>query len=94
MAKKSKIESNIEVKVFPIASAKAKKAGLLANVSVTINDKFVIRNILIRDGKKGAFVSMPSEKGKDGEYYDIAFPCTKEAREALNEAIMDAYDKL
>lgn len=42
---------------------------------------------------KRAFVAMPSKKmGYD--YADVAFPVTKEAREALNNAVMKSYEQL
>ena len=37
-------------------------------------------------------MSMPQSKDNEGEYHDIAFPITKEAREELEAAVLDAYD--
>lgn len=34
---------------------------------------------------------MPSYKAGNGEYKDICFPVTKEFREQLNNAVIDAY---
>jgi stage V sporulation protein G len=64
-----------------------------ANASVNINDSFAIRNIKVVEGSKGLFVSMPSYKAGNGEYKDICFPCTKEAREQFNEAVIGAYQQ-
>jgi DNA-binding cell septation regulator SpoVG len=36
---------------------------------------------------------MPSEKGKDGKWYDTAHPLTKEFRESLNEVVLQAYEE-
>ena len=43
------------------------------------------------EGANGLFVSMPSYRAGNGEYKDICFPCTKEARIQLNEAVLNAY---
>ena len=45
------------------------------------------------EGTNGLFVSMPSYRTGNGEYKDICFPCTKEARSQLNEAVLNAYQQ-
>ena len=37
---------------------------------------------------------MPSYKAGNGEYKDICFPVTKEFREQLNQAVLDAYHQV
>lgn len=54
-----------------------------ATASVNINGCFAIRGIKVMDSSKGLFVSMPSYRAGNGEYKDICFPCTKEARASL-----------
>ena len=72
----------IDVKIFM-----AKKDGpVLANASVNLNDCFAIKGIQIREGKNGAFVSMPSYKSGN-EYKDYCFPCTKEFKREFDEAV-------
>ena len=51
-----------------------------------------ITGIRIVEGKLGLFVSMPQSKDNDGEYHDVAFPITKEAREEIQDAVLDAYE--
>ena len=77
-----------DVRVFPIEDGK----GILANVSVTFCGVFVVSGIKVIDGKKGAFVSMPQYKSKDGEWKDSCFPITAEFREELSDAVLDAYE--
>ena len=77
------------VKVYP-----AKEPGkLLAFASVNLGGVFAINNVRIYNSEKGPFVSMPSSKGKDGQYHDICFPTTKEMRQALNAAVLGEYQK-
>lgn len=77
------------VQVYP-----AKEPGkLLAFASVNLGGVFAVNNVRIYDSEKGPFVSMPSSKGKDGQYRDICFPTTKEMRQALNAAVLGEYQK-
>jgi DNA-binding cell septation regulator SpoVG len=39
------------------------------------------------------FLAMPQEKSKDGKWYDTFFPATKEAREVLNDLVLNAYQQ-
>ena len=36
---------------------------------------------------------MPSYRAGNGEYKDICFPCTKEARAEFDSAVLDAYQQ-
>ncbi len=65
---------------------------LRAFVSVTFNKVFCVTGITVVEGNKGLFVGMPSKKGKDGTFHDVAFPITKEGREELVKLILDAYE--
>lgn len=62
-----------------------------AYASINLNNCFAIRNVKIVDSTKGLFIAMPSYKAGNGEYKDICFPVTKEFREQLNQAVIDAY---
>lgn len=54
-----------------------------AIASVNINGCFAIRGVKVMEStEKGLFISMPSYRAGNGEYKDICFPCTKEARGA------------
>ena len=66
---------------------------LKATATVNINDAFAIRGIKLMEGSKGLFVSMPSYKAGNGEYKDICFPCTAEARKEFDQAVLSAYEQ-
>jgi len=51
---------------------------------------FIIKGFKIIEGINGLFVSMPSQKGSDGEYYDSIYT-NKELREELNKLALDVY---
>lgn len=62
-----------------------------ALASVNLNGSFAIRGLKVMESANGLFVSMPSYRAGNGEYKDICFPCTREARNQLNEAVLNAY---
>jgi stage V sporulation protein G len=63
-----------------------------AFVDIAIGD-FLIKGLRIVDGKKGLFLSMPSEKAKDGKYYNTFSPLTEEAQQSLSQAVLSAYQE-
>jgi stage V sporulation protein G len=63
-----------------------------AMCDISIGNEFMIKGFRVVQGKKGLFVGLPREAGKDGKWYDRVFPLTESAREALNEAILSAYE--
>ena len=69
------------------------ESNLKAFADVSFAGVFIVKGIKVVEGKKGLFVSMPSEKGKDGKWYDTAHPLTKEFRESLNEVVLEAYEQ-
>lgn len=62
-----------------------------AIASVNFGDCFAVKGVKVMEGKNGLFVSMPSQKGKDGNYHDICFPITPEFRSQLNSTVEQAY---
>ena len=71
-----------------------KEGNMKAVASVTLDNEFAIHDIKIIEGDKGLFIAMPSRKTPEGEYKDIAHPISHEAREVLQTAVLDAYEKV
>ena len=59
---------------------------------VSISDEFLVKGFRIIEGKNGLFVGVPGDKGKDGKWYNNVFPLTAEAREALKQVLLTAYE--
>ena len=78
-----------DVRIYPVKT----DGALKANASVNINGFFAVSNVRILEGSKGTFVSLPQYKGRNGEYKDICFPCTKEAKTAFDKAVLSAYEQ-
>ena len=68
-----------------------------AFASVTFDNAFVVTGLTVVEGSNGLFVSMPQTKGKDKDgkdrWFDICFPATKDGRQAITEAVLEAYEK-
>lgn len=71
---------------------------LKATAQITFNNCFVVKGLKVFEGEKGLYVKMPSEKlpvreeNEKPEYRDTAFPITKEARQAINDVVLRAYE--
>ena len=83
----------VDVKIYLPKDPDKDHGKLLAFASVNLGGVFAVNSIRIYDTEKGPFVSMPSTKGQDGKYHDICCPTTKEMREALNAAVLGAYQQ-
>jgi len=64
-----------------------------AMASITFDEEFVVHGLRVIEGTDGLFVVMPSRKTPNGEYKDIAHPLVQPVREAIEKAVIDAYNK-
>ncbi|HEX6989216.1 MAG TPA: septation regulator SpoVG [Bacillota bacterium] len=64
-----------------------------AVASITIDDAFAVHDLRVVEGDKGLFVSMPSRRRLSGDYYDVAHPVTAEARQQVQQAVLEAYGR-
>ena len=71
-----------------------KESNMKAVASVTVDNELAIHDIKIIEGDKGLFIAMPSRKTPEGEFRDIAHPISQEARDTLQKAILEAYEKV
>lgn len=67
------------------------KDKLKAVASVTFENCLVVHDIKVIESNKALFIAMPSRKGKDGEYKDIAHPINAEMRKILSEKVLSNY---
>lgn len=77
-----------DVRIYPMDST----GNLKAYATVTLDKAYVVHGIKVLEGETGLWVSMPASKNKKGEYKDVFHPITKEARESLVSAIIEAYE--
>lgn len=65
---------------------------LRALVSITIDGDFAVHDIKVIEGPQRLFVAMPSRKEANGTFRDIAHPITPQARQNLENLILEAYE--
>jgi stage V sporulation protein G len=75
-----------KVTLRPVAMNK-----VCAIASVVIDDQFVVHDLRVVNGDKGLFVAMPSRKLPNGEFRDICHPINSEARQRIQEAVLDQF---
>ena len=61
--------------------------------SILLDDMIAIHDIRIISGDNGLFVAMPSRKTPTGDYRDIVHPISQEARDIIEKAIVEEYNK-
>ena len=64
-----------------------------AIVSITLNDKFVVHDVRVIEGNSGLFVAMPSKRTPSGEFRDIAHPISVDARQVIQQSVLEAYSR-
>jgi len=80
------------VEITEVRIYKSKGEGAVkAYASVSLDNEFVVKGLKVLEGENGLWVSMPSRKGKDGSFQDVFHPSSREAREKIVNAVLDAY---
>ena len=79
---------DFSVKIFKMDEEKLK-----AFAHITIDNQYAVNGFRVIEGSNGLFVAMPDVKRNNGEFKDVFFPITKQARAELIEAILSEYDK-
>ena len=74
------LPTSVAVKIHSVHTS----GPLLANASINLNGCFAVRGVKVVQGEHGPFVSMPSY---------VCYPFTKELRDQINTAVMDAYQQ-
>ena len=67
--------------------------SLKAFADIAVNDALVIRGVRIMEGKKGLFIGLPREQGKDSKWYDQVTCKTASVFEDFSSIVVDHYRK-
>ena len=78
------------VKVKKIEKENSRMKGI---AEILLDDMIAIHDIRIISGDYGLFVAMPSRKTPTGDYRDIVHPISQEARDIIEKAIVEEYNK-
>lgn len=85
--------STLEITGITIRPYTAGDDKLKAFASIILNNAFIIKDLKIIEGNNGRFVAMPSRRGKDGIFRDVAHPLNQETREVVERAVLSAYEQ-
>ena len=58
---------------------------------VILDDSFAIHNVKVVDNGSGPFISLPSQRGRDGKWRSVCHPMNNEFRKELQEKVLEAY---
>lgn len=81
----------IDIKVIKIHRL-SQDGHVKAFVDIGINDALLIKGIKIVQGKKGLFVSMPAEQGKNERWYERVRCLNKDISSVISQKILEAYE--
>ncbi|MBI2093437.1 MAG: septation protein SpoVG family protein [Candidatus Omnitrophica bacterium] len=84
--------SAIELSVKRIVTFEG-EGSLKAFCDLSIAEQYLIKGLRVVKGKKGLFVSMPREQGKDTKWYDSVVTLTQEAKREVERVVLEAYQK-
>src|SRR3989344_7769623 len=82
-------ETLLDVKVGSIH--RLAEGRVKAFVDIVVNDAILIKGVRVIEGKKGMFVSMPSEQGKDEKWYDRVRCLSDEVKDLVSEKVLEGY---
>ena len=58
---------------------------------LVFGDLFLVKGFRVVESEKGAFIGMPQQQSKQGKWFNVFLPATKEISEYLKEVVLDAY---
>lgn len=61
--------------------------------TITFDDSFRIHGLKVIEGRDGLFVAMPSRKLPNGEFVDTAYPLNEDLRRAIQEKVLEEYNR-
>ena len=67
--------------------------AIKAVCDVAVGELFLIRGLRIVDGRNGVFVSMPRQQAKNGRWFDLVSPLSKEIKATLEQTLIAAYER-
>lgn len=85
--------ASLEITSVTVRRFASEDERLCAFASIILNDAFVVKDLKVIEGNTGRFVAMPSRRGRDGAFHDIAHPLNQETRDMIERTVLAAYEK-
>ena len=68
------------------------ESNLKGFADISIDESLLLKGLRVVQGKNNLFIAMPREKGRDGRWYEMIHPITKEIKEAISSVVLTAYN--
>lgn len=81
------LKSNVKITCKPYNGNSKTKAF----IDLELDDTLVIKGLTLVEWKDGLFLSFPSKKGKDGNYYNSVYSLDNEWSNLLQDACIKKY---
>lgn len=81
------LNSNVKITCKPYNGNSRTKAF----IDLTLDDILVIKGLTLVEYEDKLFLSFPSKKGKDGQYYNSVYSMDKEWSKLLQDACIKKY---
>jgi stage V sporulation protein G len=85
--------SQLEITAVKVRPYEADDEKLKAFASIVFNNCFIVKDLKVIEGANGRFVAMPSRRGKDGLFRDIAHPLNQAMRDLIERVVLAAYEE-
>lgn len=69
------------------------EGSLKAFCDLAIEDCFLVKGVKIVEGKRGLFVSMPRQQGKDAKWYNHVEMLTEAVKADVDRLVLEAYHR-
>lgn len=83
------LKSNVKITCKPYNGSSKTKAF----VDLVLDDTLVIKGLTLVEWKDKLFLSFPSTKGKDGNYYNSVYSLDKDWTNLLQDACVKKYNE-
>ncbi len=84
----------VDIHIIRMNKTGEKYGCLKAFADVEINNAILIRGLFIMSGKNGVYVSMPRQKGKNNQWYEIVKILNRQLKEEVFSRVLLEYEKL
>jgi stage V sporulation protein G len=79
-----------DVRVYPVKNGQTK---VRAFAQLVLNGCFKVTGLRVIEGDNGLFIGYPSEKGRDGKYYEIIKPINRSSLDVIQDTILRQYEQ-
>jgi stage V sporulation protein G len=80
-----------QVRIYPFETA-SMGGRTLAYADITIDNCLLVKGLRVVEGAQGGlFVSLPTQRGRDGRYYDVVVPLDADTRQCIRTAVLEAF---